>query len=37
MNDAHMSQKEVLIKYVDNLVSTWNLAVLLDGTNVLDK
>ena len=37
MNDADMSQKEVLIKYVDNLVSTWNPAVLPDGTNVLDK
>ena len=34
MNDADMSQKEVLIRYVDNLVSTWNPAVLPDGSNL---
>ena len=34
MNDADMSQKEVLIRYIDNLISTWNPAVLPDGSDL---
>ena len=34
MDGGEMSQKQELIKYVDSLVSTWNPAVLPDGSNL---
>lgn len=34
MDDPEMSQREVLIRYVDSLVSTWNPAILPDGSNL---
>lgn len=34
MNNPEMSQRDKLIRYVDSLVSTWNPAVLPDGSNL---
>lgn len=34
MDDTEMSQRELLIRYVDSLFSTWNPAVLPDGSNL---